>query len=115
MVNPPTRVVQARGEVFRFEIRQLLQNLPARKAGGEELKHVADPYPHAAHTWTPTALLRIKSDSLFHVLHGERLTECIENTSKKMRERAGPFPPLPDRLGRHCAKVHLPWILKFGF
>ena len=53
----------------KLEIGVLVQNLLKCHPLGEQLKHVAHPNSHASHTWTPTTLAWVHSDSIKDLGH----------------------------------------------
>ena len=59
MVEPATGKSQAGRNVFRFEIRQLFENLLLGESCSKQIENIDHPNPHSANAGPPPALLRI--------------------------------------------------------
>ena len=64
MVEPPAGKSKAGRNVFRFEIRQLFQNLLLGESRGKQIENINHPNPHSANAGPPPALLRIHRNAL---------------------------------------------------
>jgi hypothetical protein len=64
MANSPTRVTQARLDVFWVQVGEFSQDLLRRQTTREEVENIGDANPHAADARSPPALLRIDCDAL---------------------------------------------------
>jgi hypothetical protein len=63
MIQTPTGKAQTRGDVFGFEIRQLVEHLLRRQTRRQQIQHIGDADTEPSHAWTPPALVRVHSDT----------------------------------------------------
>jgi hypothetical protein len=63
MVNLPGCIGQGGLQVFRFQIREVREDLLAALASGKELKDVLHTDPHAADAGPAAALIRVVGDA----------------------------------------------------
>ena len=63
MVDLLGGVIQGRAEVFRFQIREIGQELLAAQARCIELQYIPDPDAHPSNAGLPAALLRVVGDA----------------------------------------------------
>lgn len=63
MVEPPRSKSKRCLQVFRFQVRQFLEDFLCRQACGKEIQNIRDADAHAADTWSSAALLRIYGDA----------------------------------------------------
>ena len=66
MVNLPRCIGQGGLQVFRFQIREVREDLLAALASGIELKDVLHTDPHAADAGPAAALIRVVGDAAAH-------------------------------------------------
>ena len=73
MIEPTTGKTKARRDVFRFEIRQLFEDLLLSEPCGEKIQDVNHPNPHPTNAGPPSALCRIHRDAFCKFSHDENL------------------------------------------
>jgi hypothetical protein len=64
MIQSTSGELQARSDVVRLQIRQLLDHLVGSQAGREQIEHVRHPNPHPSDAGAPSALGGIDGDAL---------------------------------------------------
>lgn len=69
MVDLASGILQARLQVLRLQIRQLLENFLTRQRCGKKIENIGDANAHSANTGAPAALIRVDSDSGRQVRH----------------------------------------------
>jgi hypothetical protein len=69
MVDLASGILQARLQVLRFQIRQLLENFLTRQRCGKEIENVGDANAHSTNAWAPAALFRVDGDSGGQIHH----------------------------------------------
>lgn len=77
MVEPATGKSQAGRNVFRFEIRQLFENLLLGESCRQQIEDIDNTNPHAANAGPPPALLRIHRNALDEFSHVMDLSRFI--------------------------------------
>lgn len=92
MVQPAACEAKASRDVFRFEVRQLLEHLLRREPRRQEVQHVNDPDAHAPNAGASPALARIHGDAISEVCHDIILSA--------KRERILRPPPIARHLGQ---------------
>ena len=73
MIKPATGEAKASRDVFRFEVRQFLEDLLLSESCSKQVQDVDHPNPHATDTGPPSALCRIRSDAARQVQPYEKL------------------------------------------
>lgn len=71
MIEAPAGVPKRGGDVFRFQIRVVLKNLPCRHAGAEHIEDVNHANSHTADARPPPALSGIHRDPFEKLGHGD--------------------------------------------
>jgi hypothetical protein len=64
MVETLTGKAETRRDIGEFEIRQFGHDLVIGKTSGQQIKHINDANPHAAHTRATAALIGVHRDAI---------------------------------------------------
>jgi len=75
VIEPAAGETKAGRDIFRFEIRQLFEDLLLSKPSREKIEHIDHPNPHSTDAGPPSALCRIGSDAFEEFSHDENLRE----------------------------------------
>ena len=80
MIEPTTGKAKAGRDVFRFEVRQFLEDLLLSESCCEQVQDVNHPNPHTTDTGTTSALCRIRSDARDKFSHMRNFADaCSRN------------------------------------
>ena len=80
MIKPATGEAKASRNVFRFEVRQFLEDLLLSESCSKQVQDVDHPNPHATDTGPPSALCRIRSDARDKFSHMRNFADaCSRN------------------------------------
>lgn len=69
MVNSTSGKSDSGFDVFGFEIRHLIEDLPCGQPGQEEIEDIGYTNAQASNAGSPAALIRIESDTFLPVSH----------------------------------------------
>ncbi len=64
MIDAPGCILEGSGNVFRFQIRKLLEDFFPGKAGSKQVKDIDHPNAHASDAGSPPTLVRTDGNSI---------------------------------------------------